>query len=143
MANPTAVIYFKRDPASSAMAKDLAARVRNDGPKTLMIWADRFKDEQDVEETARAVIIQQSAGNCSLIIKLYETFAAGVEIHLVSDDGDFIEGDKLDLQAESETEPADPVEPDPEEPAADAAGDSAGDSGAPAEDVQPAETDET
>lgn len=119
------------------MAKDLAARVRNDGPKTLMIWADRFRDEADVEETARAVIIQKSVGNCAYITSMYEQFAAGVEIHLVTDEGDFIdEGPKLDVPDEPEPEPA--SDDPPAEPEADAVVDSEAESGpATAEADQP------
>lgn len=118
MANPpTAVIYFNRN--SAEMAKDLAARVRNDGPKTLLIWANKFTDEADVEETARAVIIQASAPNAKLIQTMYENFAAGVEIHYVDDQGEFLEGGvSLDISSEPGTEPE--GESDPEKPAADA-----------------------
>lgn len=147
MANPpTAVIYFKRD--SAEMAKDLAARVRNDGPKTLLIWAHKFTDEADVEETARAVIIQASAPNAKLIQTMYENFAAGVEIHHVDDEGEFADvdtevlqegGPSLDLQSESGTEPED--ESDPEKPTADAPETGEESIGGPEPDDKPPETE--
>lgn len=144
MANqPTAVIYF--NDKSGAMAKDLAARVRNDGVKTLMIWAHQFSNEDHIEESARAVIIQASAPNADLIRTMYESFAAGVEIHLVDDEGEFLEGDALDVKPEAGTEPAGEPEPaaDQQEPEADAADAGEESGGGLDSDAEPEATDET
>lgn len=127
MANPaTAVIYFNRDPKSTAMAKDLAARVRNDGPNTLLVWADRFRDESNVDANARAVIIQESAPNAKIIATCYDNFAAGVEIHYVDDDGGFLEED-VNLGGESGAETVD--NPDKADAPPDTPGDSETQSG--------------
>lgn len=86
---PTAAIYFSRH--SNEMAKDLADRVRNDGPKTVLVWGEKFRSEKDIEEEAGAVIIQRSLANSSMIAAVYEQFAGDVEIHFVTDDGEFEE----------------------------------------------------
>ena len=85
---PTAIIYFK--PTSGDMAKDLAARVRNDprGIKTLLCWGTQFRDERDLQG-CQAVMIQRSLNNAGLIATCYQNFAAGVEIHYLNDDGSF------------------------------------------------------
>ncbi len=131
---PTAVIYFR--PVDGAMAKDLAARIRNDprNIKTRLCWGDRFRDERDLE-ACQAVIIQRSLRNVDLISTCYRNFSDGTQIHYIDDNGTFEdEGEFLDegavgeaLGPESDTPvldptaaeaPDEPEQPGPGDPAA-------------------------
>jgi len=90
------VIYFRPD--SGEMAKDLAARVRNDPRrvKTLSVWGNKFRDERDME-ACKAIAIQRSLGNSDLIASCYRNFADGVEIHFLRDDGSFEDEDDSEV----------------------------------------------
>lgn len=119
---PTTIIYFA--PASAGMAKDLAARIRNDprGIKTLLCWGSKFRDERDLEGCG-AVIIQRSIGNADLIASCYQNFSAGTQIHFVDDNGAFEDEDELETDADTggvgtEVQAAEQQETKDDEPAA-------------------------
>ena len=117
MPQPRAIIYF--DPAYGDMAKDIAARVRDDiaNVQTTMVWGTRVRDERDMEGGAHAVIIQRSLDNASLIETMYREFAVDCEIHFVGDDGEFEETDEDGGDEGTGTDQP----PDSEAPQADAA----------------------
>lgn len=98
-----AVIYFDRD--SGKMAKDLAARLRNEGTAARLCWADRFNSEDDLEQ-CQAVIIEHTVHNASDIAQSYNSFAHGVEIHYIDANGDFCDETGDELPREEEGQPS-------------------------------------
>lgn len=98
-----AVLYF--DKKCGAAYKHLAARVRSEGSKTILVWSNHFKGPEKLIPEARAVIIQADAHNAQRIANAYETLGQDVEIHYADADGQF-----CDIDAGHD--PAVDIEPD-------------------------------
>lgn len=80
-----AVIYFEQ--GAQAAMKDLAAQIRGEGGKTTMIWAKKWRGDENMLPEARAVIIQKGCANEAKIVKAYRKWGVDVEIHFVNEDG--------------------------------------------------------
>ncbi len=97
-----AKLYFKFD--SGKLAKDMAARIRNQNSFCNIIDQAHFRDEGDVDP-CQLVLIQKTAPKAKLIAATYAKFGNdGVQVVFFDDDG----------QVVANNEP----EPEPEVPAA-------------------------
>lgn len=121
---PLALIYFI--PKDQEIAKDVAARVRNDGGDARLVWGHKFTEPEDMDREASAVIIQRDLTNSSLIAETYAAFSAGVEIHFIDNEGVFISEEGDPVEAEQAT-----VEPAAAQPAQEA-----GDASVPAPEAE-------
>jgi len=82
-------IYFKY--GSEALAKDLAAKIRNQRSHAHLIDQQFFKDETTMVE-AHAILIQASAPKARLIGRTYAEYGMqGMEIVFFDDDGNSTE----------------------------------------------------
>jgi len=86
MSKPLALLYFTRD--KDAIAKDIAARIRNEGNLVNMVFATGFRDAHQAIK-CDAVIIQQSCGRAEMIASAYQENFPETEIHLYNDEGEF------------------------------------------------------
>lgn len=83
-----AKLYFKFE--SGALAKDMAARIRNQNSHCNLIDQQHFKGPDDVSPAA-LVLIQKSAKNAKLIATCYEKFGSdGVQIVFFDDEGNVV-----------------------------------------------------
>ena len=71
--------------------KRLATRVRDNGVQTRLVWAHKFLGPDDINDQARAVIIEEGCAGQAKIAKSYERYAHNVEIHYVNAEGQFVE----------------------------------------------------
>ncbi len=106
MREPVALIYYDAETGED-MALDVAARVRNDGGQARPIWAHLFRQPEDMDGEANAVIIQRTLANCEFIAQAYASFSAGVEIHYIDDEGIFVDeaGSAVDYAVEQNDQP--------------------------------------
>jgi len=111
-AAPIAVIYF--DKSFEDMAKDVSARVRNDGGSSRLCWGSAFRGPGSLEGCS-AAIIQLSLPNSGAIAQCYASFASSTEIHFLSDDGDFVNarGEIVELEEGNHTDAQSEVQPEP------------------------------
>lgn len=86
---PVTVIYFRK--SSGNAMKRLATRVRDNGVQTRLVWSHKFIGPEDINNQARAVIIEEGCSGQSKIAKSYERYAHNVEIHYVNAEGQFVE----------------------------------------------------
>jgi hypothetical protein len=103
-----AAIYFNR--RSGNAFKELAARIRAEGAKTTLVWANQFKGPEHLVEEATAVVIQQSLHNADDIAHAYDTLGNQVEVHFADDSGEFV-GDEQSTNEEA-NDPQDSVSAD-------------------------------
>jgi len=135
MTRPTAKLYFNR--GSEAVAKDLAARVRNEGNHCNLIHAHLFAGDHDVEDGTSAVAIQASAGKASQIARAYKAQLPECETHFFNDAGEFVDGpDQAEPAARDAFASLKAAAKQSSEPVA-------VESGGPAEDIPVAETGST
>jgi hypothetical protein len=85
-------LYFNRRYGKEF--KEMAARVRAEGARTIMVWSQHFKGPENLLSEARGVIIQKSIGNAKKIAHAYETLGQDVEIHFADDKGEFVDAGK-------------------------------------------------
>lgn len=97
-----AAIYF--EPGASREMKDLANKIRAEGGRTTLVWANRWKGPESILTEAKAVVVQKGCSNEQKIVDAYRKFSHDVEIHYVDQDGAF-----ADPGATYAEEPADAI----------------------------------
>ena len=86
---PVTAIYFRK--ASGDAMKRLAVRIRDSGVQTRLVWSHKFQGPGDINNQARAVIIEEGCPGQAKIALAYERYAHNVEIHYVDGEGQFVE----------------------------------------------------
>jgi hypothetical protein len=83
-----AKLYFKTE--FGKMAKDMAARIRNQNSHCNLVDQQHFKGPDDVSPAA-LVLIQKSSKNAKLIATCYEKFGSdGAQIAFFDDEGNVV-----------------------------------------------------
>lgn len=134
---PLALIYFQRQ--NQEVAKDVAARVRNDGGDARLVWGHQFRQPEDMDNDAAAVVIERDLPNASLIAETYAAFSAGVEIHFIDNEGVFVSEEGEPVEPETSTPEPAAAEPEQTEPDADVQAAEVEDSGTDGDDATPSE----
>jgi hypothetical protein len=117
-------IYFDR--SNGVMFKELAKRVRSSkvadpsgGQRNLrpiLNWASNFRGPEDMQACA-AVIIQRGCVNANIIAECYKAFGSDIELHWVTEHGEFeserpADGGAAPAGTDPSSEDADPEQPE-------------------------------
>jgi len=87
-----AALYFS--PANSTAYKELAARIRNDGGRTTLVWSKQWKGPESIRTEVRAIVVEAGCANADKIVEAYQRYAIDVEVHFADASGEFIAEDE-------------------------------------------------
>lgn len=113
---PKVAIYHSK---GNSEVKNFAGRMRNDNKvDTVLVWSHLFRSDEDLLSVA-ALVIEVGAPNADLIERTYRAFDPDVEIHKMTPDGEWYDGEATqevsqESQPALQTAPAAPAKASPD-----------------------------